>query len=183
MPFTFPAVDSSKRRLLSASFECVTLSWGPSACSKPWRRSWGRVDGPDPALWGRKGGAAVPWSCFVQRVPACWGQPLLWASLFTSRLYLCSVWVTTTVPSPVTVARETQSCSGARILEKRGLLPQERLVSSERLCRVPLAKGSVRAHLGAHCIASVCYPNLWCFTPKLKGVDFVTIHCFLNGPY
>lgn len=63
-----------------------------------------------------------------------------------------------------------------------GPLPQEGLISSERRRRATRARGS-ECPLGVHCNASVCCPDLRCFTPKLLGVDFVAVCYFLNNAH
>lgn len=50
-------------------------------------------------------------------------------SSVTSRLYLRLVWITSSVLSPITLVRETQSCSEAGILEERGYYHRRRLSS------------------------------------------------------
>lgn len=158
--------------LLTGSFQYVTLSWGLSALLKPWRSSWGGEGGPasakGPAREER--GDCSP-LVLLHALCACTrGQPLVRASSVTSRWYLRLVWIPSSVPSPITLARETQSCSGAGILEERGryhrrgssplkddVEPRERGAQSVRW-------ESAAMHRSVAPTSGVSHPNCWALT-------------------
>lgn len=95
------------------------------------------------------------------------GQPpLVWASVVTSRLYLCSAWVTTSVPSPRTLARETQGCVGVGILEERGCYHRRGSPPLKDGIEPREQRARAQPAREVHCDSSACLPDLWCSHPN-----------------